>query len=83
MNFQRDNPGRDSYYETSQGGSRSVNTGGGQTRNSHLQDRGGSIGVQTYQGNKSRLPAKNSINVPSMGTGSTNYASRQKNYSPH
>ena len=37
--------------------------------------------MQTY--NKSRIPGKNSINaVPSMGTGSTNYGSRQKNYSP-
>jgi len=38
LNFQKDRTNeRESYYETSQGGSRSVNTGGGYTRSSDIQ----------------------------------------------
>ncbi len=45
LSFIRDNR---ADFESSAGGSRSVNTGGGYTRASAVQDRGGSIGQNTF-----------------------------------
>lgn len=86
LGFNRDKS--DTFYDSSVAGSRSVNTGGGATRNGGIaQDRGSfgqhtiNTGVGITQGsNRSKTIRPPGINS-SIGT--TNYGSRAKNYSPN